>query len=125
MIEDAKLEVFVEAEPVVCGLELRPFTAGSLIILKKTGNGLLKGDDTNTEFDVAAFLYAHTANVKIVRRAARNKEIWEEMVLAFADKLTVRDFVKAANQIQGIMESAMIGQDYEVETKDGGGADPN
>ena len=125
MSEDAKLDVFVEAEPVVCGLELRPFTAGSLIILKKTGNGLLKGDDSNTEFDVAAFLYAHTADVAIVRKSAKSKEAWEEAVLVYADTLTVRDFVRAANQIQGIMESAMIGQDYEVETKDGGGADPN
>lgn len=120
--EIEKLEAFVAPAPVAAGLTLRPFTAGSLILLRTTGNGLLTGTSTNLEFDVAGFLYLHTADKAEVRRAAKSTESWRDAVLAFADGLSVKDFVSAANEIKAIMAAASVGQDYEVERDD---HDPN
>jgi hypothetical protein len=113
--EVEKLAAFIEPAPKVAGLALRPFTAASLIILRKTGNKLLAGDESNVEFDVAAFLYAHTDTPKQVRESSATAEAWESAVLTFADTLSVRDFITAANEIKGIMERAMVGQDYAVD----------
>jgi hypothetical protein len=118
-----KLAAFVDPNPTVAGLELRPFTAASLILMKRTVNGLLQGKDDNIEFDVAAFLYLHSTKQSEVVKAARSTESWEGAVLEFAGKLTIPDFVKASKEIRGIMEQAMVGQDYQVQTENP--SDPN
>jgi len=110
-----KLSAFIAPAPVVAGFTLRPFTAASLIIMRKTGNTLLSGSEANVEFDVAAFLYAHSGDTKQVRKTAQDAGAWQDAVLNFAETLSVQDFVKAAGEIKSIMERAMVGQDYEVE----------
>lgn len=110
-----KLSAFIEPAPTVAGLTLRPFTAASLIILRKTGNALLNGSEENVEFDVAAFLYAHSGDTKQVRKTAQDAGAWQDAVINFAETLSIKDFVKAAGDIKGIMERAMVGQDYEVQ----------
>lgn len=110
-----KLEAFIEPQPVVAGIKLRPFTAGSLILLRKTKNGLLDGSEADVEFDVASFLYAHAGELKQVRESARSADSWRDAVLTFADGLSVKDFVAAAGQIKGILERASAGQDYDVD----------
>jgi hypothetical protein len=113
--EVEKLEAFVDPQATVAGLKLRPFTAGSLILLRKTKNGLLDGSQEDVEFDVAAFLYAHTAEPKTVRESARTADAWRDAVLTFADGISVADFVAAAQQIKGILQRASVGQDYDVD----------
>lgn len=113
--EDEKLAAFVEPAPVVADRQLRPFTVASLILLRKTANGLLTGDQSNLEFDVAAFLYAHEVDVKAVRQAAKSVDDWQEAVLEYSAGMTIPDFVKAASEIKQILEANTLRPDYEVE----------
>lgn len=113
--EVEKLQAFIEPTTVVAGLSLRPFTAASLIIMRQTGNGLLKSDESNIEFDVAAFLYAHSADRQQVVKTSKDAEAWRDAVMEFSQGMSVRDFVKAASEIKNILEQAMVGQDYAIE----------
>ena len=112
-----KLAVLVAPETEIAGLKLRPLTAGTLIQLKLTHNPLIDGvETTDPEFHVASFLYIHGADPKEVRKATANAEVFRDKVLEFAERLSVPDFVKAAQQIQQLVESATDGNDYEVKT---------
>jgi len=112
-----KLEAFVAAETEIAGLKLRPLSAGSLIQLKLTKNPLIDGLETNDpEFHVASFLYIHSADPKEVRKATANLEVFRDKVLEFADGISIPNFVKAAQQIQQLVESATVGNDYEVKS---------
>jgi hypothetical protein len=113
--EVEKLAAFIEPPPEAAGRTLRSFSAASLILMRQTNNGLLVGSEKDIEFDVAAFLYAHTQDVRKVREVARAPDTWRAAVLDFAESLTVPDFVKAAGEIRAILERAMVGQDYVVE----------
>lgn len=113
--ENSKQAAFIALDPEVVGLSLRPLSAGTLIILKLTGNTLLDGSDKDIEFNVAAFLYVHSADPKEVRKASTNPEVFKERVIEFAENLTVPDFIQAANSVRDIIESAVVGQDYEVD----------
>jgi len=120
--EVKKLESFVAPESKAAGLKLRPFTAASLILLRKTDNGFITNAKGNLEMDVAAFLYLHATPIKNVIEASATMESWRAAVLEFAERVTVRDFVDAAKEIRGIIDAAFVGQDYEVPTEN---HDPN
>jgi len=112
-----KLAAFVAPETEIAGLKLRPLSAGTLIQLKLTHNPLIDGLETaEPEYHVASFLYIHSAPPGEVRRATANPEVFRDKVLEFADRLSIPDFVRAAQQIQQLVESATVGNDYEVKT---------
>jgi hypothetical protein len=113
--EAAKQAAFVASDPEVAGLTLRPLSAGTLIILKQTGNPLLDGSEKDVEFAVAAFLYIHIADAKEVRKVSADAVAFRDRVLEFAESISVPDFVKAANSIKDLIESAVIGHDYAVD----------
>ena len=119
--EEQKLAAFTEPPTVVAGLKLRPFTAGSLILLKRTGNGLVTNNVQDLEFDVAAFIFAHHAKLSEVVAAGVSREAWNKAVMAYSLTLPIKDFMGAATQIQPILEGAMVGNDFETEDK----SDPN
>ena len=112
-----KIAVFVAPDTEIAGLKLRPLSAGSLIQLKLTKNPLIDGLETaDPEFHVASFLFIHSADPKTVRKATANMEIFRDKVLEFADSISIPDFVKAAQQIQQLVESATVSNDYEVKS---------
>lgn len=117
---DPKEAVFIQPPQDIGGLSARPMTAETLIILKQTGNALIKGGGGNgTELDVAAFLYIHTADPREVRRVAFDADKFRERVLEFAGTIKVSDFAKAAELIKRIVEQSVVGMDYEVEGESG------
>jgi hypothetical protein len=113
--EAAKQAAFAASEPEVAGLTLRPLSAGTLIILKQTGNPLLDGSEKDVEFAVAAFLFIHCADPKEVRKISADPVAFRDRVLEFAESISVPDFVTAANSIKDLIESAVVGHDYEVD----------
>lgn len=120
-IESTKERAFTAPPDTIAGLRLRPLSAGTLAILRQTKNGLFLGEgkSENLEFDVAAFLYVHAADADEVRKAAWDPERFRERVLLFAESISIREFQGAAGSIQGIIERALAGQDYEVEANEG------
>lgn len=123
----AQEQAFISPPLSVGGLELRPLTAGTLIILKQTGNKLVDGivDGADREFQVAAFLFIHAADPKRVRRVSGDPASFRDAVLEFADGLSITNFAEAAVGIRTICEQATVGQVYEVEDKGGGSVSPN
>ena len=115
--EIKKLETFIDTPAEVAGLKLRRLTPGSLILLRMTKNGLLDGgeDITDIEYQVLAFLYIHSGDITEVRKSAKNIEVFEDKVLQFADTLSIKDFVKAADQVKQIITESSIGADYTIQ----------
>jgi hypothetical protein len=115
--EIAKLETFIDTPAEVAGLKLRPMTAGSLILLRMTKNGLLDGgeDIPDIEYQVLSFLYIHSGDAAEVRKSVKNIEVFEDKVLQFADTLSIKDFVKAADQVKQIITESSIGADYTIQ----------
>ena len=121
-MSDEKLQAFTAPDPEVGGITMRPFTAMSLILLRQTGNRLLDGVEAEgIEYDVAAFLYIHTAPRDQVLAVAADKGKFQRAVLEYADGLTLGDFTKAAKEIRRQIEGAMAGQDYQVEDQENSG----
>jgi hypothetical protein len=115
---ELKNEVFVQPAPEVCGMKLRPFSASSLILLKKTKNPIISGDTRDVddiEFHIAGFLFIHAAPLSEVRKASFKPDLFEEKVLEFAERMSIRDFSLAVKQIERIVTEASVGNDYEVE----------
>lgn len=120
-----KLSALVEPPPQVLGMQLRPFTAGSLILLQIVKNPLLDGtaNDDDLFFHVASFIYIHKADLSEVRKCIRNREKFEENVFKFAETFSVKDLIASAQDIKGIIEKSVAGLDYQVE--DEGNKNPN
>ena len=114
---DAKLAAMIAPDALdVASLKLRPFTAGTLAQLTMRGNKLLTGkvEDGDIAFQVLAFLYVHAGEVKEVRRSVMTDGTFTDCVWAFADTVTIKDFMGAADMIRSIIERGMAGLDYEV-----------
>jgi hypothetical protein len=114
--EPPKIAAFIEPASVVSGLALRPFTAGTLAQLMMVGNKLIEKteDQSDIAFHVLGFLYVHAGPVAEVRRSVMERDKFVEAVWKFADTVTVKDFVSAADAIRAIIERGMVGMDYEV-----------
>jgi hypothetical protein len=109
-----KLSAFIEPEPQAAGIKLRPFTAASLIILRKTGNKLCT-KDALSDMDIAGFLFTHAAPLADVVAATKDGYSWELAVMKFLESVKPQAFNRAAGEIQLIISRGMAGQDYEVE----------
>jgi len=122
----AKVIAFVQPPSTVAGLALRPFTAGTLAQLMMTGNKLIEANNSGDDvaFHVLGFLFIHAGDIATVRVVVMDKAKFAAAVWEFADKLTVKDFVAAAEEIKGIINSGVAGLDYEV-AKDGKNESPN
>ena len=124
--EEQKLQVFNEATPMVGGFKLKPFTAQSLLLLQQTKNGFLgelKQDDPELFFHITAFIYIHVKPFSEIKMVSGNPEEFKNKVIEFSENLSVTDLMKSADTIKTIIEKAVVGNDYQIET--GEQADPN
>lgn len=121
--EVEKLAAFVEPPDTVAGIELRPFTAGSLMLLEKTGNKLHSSGKDAPMFDVLAYIYMHSAPIREVQRAAANIQSWTEAVELFSFGVSISNLITTAGTIGDIIKKSTVGLDYQVEDK--GGENPN
>jgi hypothetical protein len=113
----AKVAAIVAPEVnTIAGLTLRPFTAGTLAQLMMTGSKLVApdGNQDDIAFHVLAFLYIHGGDVAKVRETVMDKAKFAPAVWAFADTVSIKDFIGAAEHIKAIIERGMVGMDYEV-----------
>lgn len=122
-----RTDSFIKSDFKIGELKLRPFTAGSLLILKKVGNHLIMGGQTdNAEFDILSFIYIHTAPLPEVRYKSFDKQRFWEAVLEWADKVKVQELEQAGKIIEEIIVSSGLAIASPVETKGSSGdASPN
>lgn len=121
-----KVQSLVAPPTVIGDYTLRPFTAGSLIMLQMVKNPLVDQTVSTDDlfFHIASFIYIHTEDRTIVQKAVINLDTFREKVIDFADGLKVTDIIAAANQIREIIERAATALNYEVEGNEKE-ADPN
>lgn len=122
--EVEKLSAFIEPPAVVAGIELRPFTAGSLMLLEKTGNKLHQAGSNAPMFDVLAYIYLHSQPIADVIRASTSMASWTEAVEKFSFNVSITDLVTTAGKIGEIIQKSTVGLDYTVEDS-GSGTRPN
>ncbi|NBT67692.1 MAG: hypothetical protein EBT78_08030 [Betaproteobacteria bacterium] len=121
-----RTDSFIKSDFKIGELKLRPFTAGSLLILKKVGNHLIMGGQTdNAEFDILSFIYIHTAPLAEVRYKSFDKQRFWEAVLEWADKVKVQELEQAGKIIEEIIVSSGLAIASPIEGKGGGDASPN
>lgn len=108
--EQIRTNAFIGDQDSISGIKLRPFTMQSLIMCRATGNRLVMGIDPenseNIEHDVIGFLYIHCAPIGDVRKACRNKDLFWEKSLEFADTLNVSDFKSIVDKVTAIIQDA-------------------
>lgn len=101
---ESRSNAFIQADSSLKNIKLRPFTAGSLLICKKTGNKLITGGQSeDAEFDILSFLYIHAAPANEVRINSFSKEKFWSGVLEWADKLKITDLEEAGRLIEKII----------------------
>ncbi|NDC18698.1 MAG: hypothetical protein EBZ87_00300 [Microbacteriaceae bacterium] len=124
---EARSDAFIQNESSLKDIKLRPFTAGSLLICKKTGNRLITGGQSeDPEFDILSFLYIHAGPVGEVRINSFNKEKFWSGVLAWADKLKISDLEEAGKLIERIItESGLAIASPKDDGKSGASDSPN
>jgi hypothetical protein len=121
--EVEKLQAFIEPPAVIAGVELRPFTAGSLMLLEKTGNKLHVSGKDAPIFDVLAYIYMHSAPIREVQRAAVSNPSWTEAVELFSFGISIQNLLETAGTIGDIIQKSTVGIDYQVQ--DRGSENPN
>lgn len=127
-IETEKAAAFIAPEQItVAGHDLRPFTAASLILLQQIESPLLDSKKLadgvpDIFFHIAAFIYLHAGDVREVRRAVMDKEAFRDAVLDFTGEMSMEQLSQASAAIQGILQKAVVGMDYQAED---GGSSPN
>jgi hypothetical protein len=124
--EQIRTEAFIGQDDFLCGLKMRPFTMQSLLMCRASGNRLVAGGDVDKiegiEQDVIGFLYIHAGDVLEVRRACRDKDLFWEKSLEFADKLKFSDFQSIVEKVSAIITEASSGI---VEVKSTGQSKPS
>jgi hypothetical protein len=145
--EARKLAAFLPDTRSIGGKSLAPYTQGRKILLKRTGNELLrlrdhavsyaagkgvKPEELMTEdwatiiatipdidFHAVAFLYVLAADVATLHKLTRNADDFQEAVLRFAD--TLRGSERGILPLVfDILNEAATGRDYEVVDEQGG-----
>ena len=115
-MSDIREAAFVAPTPTINGEIVRPITAGSLILLKRTGNKIIEGQTSDLpERDLCAFLFIHTQPVEQVRRACATADAFDEAVQTYAETLPIKELVKAGSVIKQLAQDAAASMDYEVE----------
>lgn len=124
-----KERVFAASDAQINGLKLRPFSAGSLAVLRMTKNPLLdqrqakKLAPSERERHVLAFLFVHAGDEETVTECCDSQKAFNREVLRWAFKVKVTNFIKATRQIDKLIADGMVGLDYEV--KGDGHSPPN
>lgn len=127
---EKKLDAMTEAPLRFGEITLRPFSAGSMRLLHRikspfTGadNGRL-ADMTPMEIcdHVGNFIFIHAADLDFVLSAIGSGKFEDEVVHWLVNNhITAGQIVAAAPLVVKAIESGMIGLDYQVESKEGGG----
>jgi len=82
----------LDVTPQFDGMDLRPVSAGTVMLMQRSGNRLFYGDTTNALADVAAFVLIH--NEETSREARRaiyaNDTSFDEMVFQFLDDVGIQ-----------------------------------
>ena len=117
---EEKLESFVvKDEFVIAGIKLRPFTAGSLIMLQMIKNPLVMQDQEGLERDafyhIASFFFIHAGDLDQVRSVVSNESEFKMSVIKFAEGFSAGELINSGELIKKMIESATVGQDYNVE----------
>lgn len=110
--ETIRSESFLGEDNEIAGLNVRPFTMQSLLMCRAIGNKLVLGDADkleNIEQDVIGFLYIHAGDIKEVRKACRDKELFWDKCLEFSDKLKIYDFQIIVEKVSKIINEASAG----------------
>lgn len=116
-------ESFIDDEISIGNLNLRPFTAGSLLICKRVGNKLIVGGQSeDPEFDVLSFIYIHSAPKNEVKQNAFNKEKFWNAVIEWADKLKISEIQEAGKVIENIINKSGVGMVVPVDDGKSSGA---
>jgi hypothetical protein len=100
--------------PVVCGLELRPLSPASFVLLKRLKNPLVIGGMATIEKDGVAtvdftdpenltaileFIYVHSAPLNEVLANARDTDLMDSAVLYFGTTLKLSEVAECTNHI--------------------------
>jgi hypothetical protein len=113
-IEKAKMEAYTNTPPIVGGIQLRPFTAGTCGILRVTGNALLTGGTvTDMEYAAQEFIYVHAAPLAEVTSVYRDKNALALAVTSFWDKLSIKELLDAIPLIEPIIHNAIVSAGFE------------
>ena len=82
----------LDVTPQFDGMDLRPVSAGTVMLMQRSGNRLFYGDTSNALADVAAFVLIH--NEETSREARRaiyaNDTSFDEMVFQFLDDVGIQ-----------------------------------
>lgn len=113
-------DILLETGNKACGLELRPFTFGTLQLCRKLGLDIFTGEREVTEDEggdvdgdslsqIQTFIWLQSQPVKDVLRAVKNGT-WEDEVLEFAFGLELSDMneiMASINEIGDVASTAV------------------
>ncbi len=120
-----KLKALVEPSPVIAGLKLRPFSAGSMILLQIIQSPFIRKAIIKPEslfFEIARVLYIQAGPLDEVTRIVRDEELFNSKALLFAHSFSMESLVKASDEIKNLVEGATVGLDFQVDSE---AASPN
>jgi pyruvate dehydrogenase complex dehydrogenase (E1) component len=95
----------LDVTPQFDGMDLRPVSAGTVMLMQRSGNKLFYGDTSNALADVAAFVLIHSELTSHdARRAIYAKDdSFDEMVFQFLDEPGIQqkitDFTPVISQM--------------------------
>lgn len=103
--------------------ELRPLSAASLVLLRRTNNPFGTGEGVDTDsaegiFSALAFVYMHAAPLSEVIEASRNPDLLDARVIEFSAAFPMQSLQTAIESITGQMSEAAASVS-EPEAKDG------
>jgi len=113
-------DILLEAGSKTCGLELRPFTFGTLQLCRKLGLDIFTGEREATEgedgdFDgdsiqqIQTFIWIQSQPIKDVLRAVKDGT-WEDEVMEFSFGLELsdmNDIMTSINEIGDVASTAV------------------
>ena len=114
-------DILLETGNQAAGIELRPFTFGTLQLCRKLGLDIFTGEREASEgedggFDadslgqIQTFIWLQSQPIKDVLRAVKNKT-WEDAVLEFAFCLEIADMEEIMSSINEIGDVATTAVD--------------
>lgn len=116
-------DIFIAPDPIIAGLKLRPFTAGSYRIAQRRGLSLFTGSGADLAPDeqldqAMAFLYMQSAPLQTVLASATDAAKWKNAVDEFSFTIPIGSIQEASKLIAEVCEQAGMAV-VEVQQKPG------